>query len=45
LQQLLERCEAYHYGGAKHGTTPGESIEQMLAGAVSLIKKIDRCIS
>lgn len=44
LQQLLESCEACHYGGAEQGATPGAELEQMIATATSLIKKINQCI-
>ena len=43
LQGILDRCEAYHYGGVDENGGSQTSNEMMLDNALSVIKKIDLC--
>jgi len=43
LQDILDWCEAYHYGGIDTNGSGQASLEKMLDNALILFKKIDLC--
>jgi hypothetical protein len=43
LQEILDWCEAYHYGGIDKDGRDQDNLEKMLDDALKLFKKIDLC--
>ena len=43
LQDILDWCEAYHYGGIDKNGSGQVSLEKMLDNALTLFEKIDLC--
>ncbi len=43
LQDILDRCEAYHYGGIDANGSGQASLEKIIDNALILFKKIDLC--
>jgi len=43
LQDILDWCEAYHYGGIDTNGSGQGSLEKILDNALNLFKKIDIC--
>jgi hypothetical protein len=44
LQQILDLCEAYHYGAIEQNGRGRENLQEMLAGASVLFEKLDQCL-
>ena len=43
LQDILDRCEAYHYGAADSNSSR-EDVQQLFTRALTLFKKLDQCL-
>ena len=43
LQEILDWCEAYHYGGIDTNGSGPDSLEVIFGNTLTLFKKIDKC--
>ena len=44
LKNILDRCEAYHYGAIGGNESAGADIREMLHAALTVFEKIDQCL-
>jgi hypothetical protein len=44
LKNILDQCEAYHYGAIDRNSSGRENLQEMLVAALAIFKKIDRCL-
>ena len=44
LKNILDRCEAYHYGAIGGNESAGADIREMLHTALTVFEKIDQCL-
>lgn len=44
LKNILDQCEAYHYGAIARNSSGRENLQEMLVAALAIFKKIDQCL-
>jgi len=44
LKNILDQCEAYHYGAIASNSSGRENLQEMLDAALAIFKKIDQCL-